>query len=165
MATQSVDADNARNLYRFCGMACWQYIDGPAAEPVRMPTWPGSLLQCIGNAYAWSQLIDRLIPVLHCLWHIRTAYWQSSIAYLEAYSVRPQYHSWSVTQSHAYLRSHHSTSPMMQGELHRWYENCEMRTIVLSDDAGSGIVDPFWFPGGHQLERVEGMPSIQPQNC
>ncbi len=42
---------------------------------------------------------------------------------------------------------------MMQGELHRWYENCEMRTIVLSDDAGNGNVDPLWFPGGHQLQR------------
>ncbi len=41
----------------------------------------------------------------------------------------------------------------LQGELHRWYENCEMRTIVLSDDAGNGTVDPLWFPGGHQLQR------------
>ena len=48
---------------------------------------------------------------------------------------------------------------MMQGELHRWYENCEMRSIVLSDDAGSGNVDPLWFPGGHQLQR-EGKPLI-----
>lgn len=42
---------------------------------------------------------------------------------------------------------------MMQGELHRWYENCEMRTIVLSDDAGNGNLDPLWFPGGHQLQQ------------
>ena len=44
----------------------------------------------------------------------------------------------------------------MQGELHRWYENCEMRTIVLSDDAGSGALDPLWFPGGHQLRNIKG---------
>ena len=31
-----------------------------------------------------------------------------------------------------------------------------MRTIVLSDDAGSGALDPLWFPGGHQLHDVEG---------
>lgn len=41
----------------------------------------------------------------------------------------------------------------VQGELHRWYENCEMRTIVLSDDSGSGSLDPLWFPGGNQLKR------------
>ena len=41
----------------------------------------------------------------------------------------------------------------MQGELHRWYENCEMRTIVLSDDSGHGSLDPLWFPGGNQLQR------------
>lgn len=45
---------------------------------------------------------------------------------------------------------------MMQGELHRWYENCEMRTIVLSDDASSGALDPLWFPGGHQLHNIKG---------
>ena len=28
-----------------------------------------------------------------------------------------------------------------------------MRTIVLSDDAGNGNVDPLSFPGGHQLHR------------
>ena len=31
-----------------------------------------------------------------------------------------------------------------------------MRTIVLSDDAGSGALDPLWFPGGHQLHNIEG---------
>lgn len=54
---------------------------------------------------------------------------------------------------------------VLQGELHRWYENCEMRTIVLSDDAGSGNTDPLWFPGGHQLERVEGVPPVQLLHC
>ena len=31
-----------------------------------------------------------------------------------------------------------------------------MRTIVLSDDAGSGAPDPLWFPGGHQLQNIKG---------
>lgn len=31
-----------------------------------------------------------------------------------------------------------------------------MRTIVLSDDAGSGALDPLWFPGGHQLQNIKG---------
>lgn len=51
----------------------------------------------------------------------------------------------------------HASAPI-QGELHRWYENCEMRTIVLSEDAGSGNVDPLWFPGGHQLQREGAKP-------
>ena len=42
---------------------------------------------------------------------------------------------------------------LVQTELHRWYENCEMRTIVLSDDSSEGGLDPLWFPGGNQLER------------
>ena len=45
---------------------------------------------------------------------------------------------------------------LLQGELHRWYENCEMRTLVLADDAGIGALDPFWFPGGHQLQNIKG---------
>ena len=52
----------------------------------------------------------------------------------------------------------------LQGELHRWYENCEMRTIVLSDDAGDGTTDPLWFPGGHQLQR-EGMTPAMDDLC
>lgn len=42
---------------------------------------------------------------------------------------------------------------VLQLELQRWYENCEMRTIVLSDDSGAGGLDPLWFPGGNQLQR------------
>lgn len=49
-------------------------------------------------------------------------------------------------------------STTVQGELHRWYENCEMRTIVLSDNAGEGNLDPLWFPGGHQLQREGAAP-------
>lgn len=53
------------------------------------------------------------------------------------------------------------TSSLVQGELHRWYENCEMRTVVLSDDSGSGTLDPLWFPGGHQLQQEGAEPPTQ----
>lgn len=40
-------------------------------------------------------------------------------------------------------------SPVVQGELHRWYENCEMRTVVLADGgAAAAPQDPLHFPGG-----------------
>ncbi len=29
------------------------------------------------------------------------------------------------------------------------YENCELRTITLSDGGGAGVPDLTWFPGGH----------------
>ncbi|EFN59905.1 hypothetical protein CHLNCDRAFT_29140 [Chlorella variabilis] len=32
--------------------------------------------------------------------------------------------------------------------LQRWYENCEMRTLVLSDGGGMGVPDKTWFRGG-----------------
>ena len=42
----------------------------------------------------------------------------------------------------------------LQKEMHRWYENCELRSLLLSNKAGpSGSVDPVWFPGGDQLSR------------
>ncbi len=35
----------------------------------------------------------------------------------------------------------------------RRYENCEMRTVIISDGGGdSGGLDPLWFPGGHKLD-------------
>ncbi|KAK9915171.1 hypothetical protein WJX75_005575 [Coccomyxa subellipsoidea] len=47
----------------------------------------------------------------------------------------------------------HQVSTTVQGELRRWYENCEMRTVIISDGGGeSGGLDPLWFPGGHRLE-------------
>lgn len=32
--------------------------------------------------------------------------------------------------------------------MQRWYENCEMRTLVLSDGGGAGVPDKMWFRGG-----------------
>ncbi|BDA43351.1 Phosphoglycerate mutase-like protein [Coccomyxa sp. Obi] len=47
----------------------------------------------------------------------------------------------------------HQVSTTVQGELRRWYENCEMRTVVICDGGGeSGGLDPLWFPGGHNLK-------------
>ena len=40
----------------------------------------------------------------------------------------------------------HSTD--VQGELHRWFENCELRSVVLADaDAGKQPAHPHAFPG------------------
>jgi hypothetical protein len=42
----------------------------------------------------------------------------------------------------------------VQGTLHRWYENCEMRSIVLADEAATApaelraSADDWHFPGG-----------------
>ena len=33
------------------------------------------------------------------------------------------------------------------------YENCEMRSVILSDTSGeSGGLDPLFFPGGHSIK-------------
>lgn len=49
-------------------------------------------------------------------------------------------HSWRPVTAHRWLR--------LQGEMERWFENCELRTLVLSDARGEGNLDPLWFPGG-----------------
>ncbi|KAL4853906.1 Phosphoglycerate mutase-like protein [Chlorella vulgaris] len=37
----------------------------------------------------------------------------------------------------------------VQSELHKWYDNCEMRTVVLCDEDGAhNHADPLWFQGG-----------------
>ncbi|PRW60329.1 phosphoglycerate mutase [Chlorella sorokiniana] len=42
--------------------------------------------------------------------------------------------------------------------LQRWYENCEMRTVVLSDGGGAGVPDRTWFRGGEAYaEPQKGM--------
>lgn len=39
-------------------------------------------------------------------------------------------------------------STLVQGELHKWYENCEMRSIVVADEqAVNKQPDPSHFPG------------------
>jgi hypothetical protein len=35
------------------------------------------------------------------------------------------------------------------------YENCEMRTVVLSDGGGGGLADMSWFPGGHAYSEPQ----------
>lgn len=41
-----------------------------------------------------------------------------------------------------------TASSTVQGELHRWYENCELRSIVVVDEqANSKGSDPHHFPG------------------
>ncbi|PNW75247.1 hypothetical protein CHLRE_12g518950v5 [Chlamydomonas reinhardtii] len=49
----------------------------------------------------------------------------------------------------------HGAATQVQGELHKWYENCEMRTVVLTDDSDEGVAaashgatDPWHFAGG-----------------
>ena len=52
------------------------------------------------------------------------------------------------------------------------YENCEMRTVIISDTSGeSGGLDPLFFPGGHSIkepgnEPVQAIRDLQskPQN-
>lgn len=39
-------------------------------------------------------------------------------------------------------------STLVQGELHKWFENCELRTIVVADEqAMDKQQDPGHFPG------------------
>jgi hypothetical protein len=45
----------------------------------------------------------------------------------------------------------HSAAPPVQSELHKWYDNCEMRTVVLADEGGTHPhPDPLHFHGGHR---------------
>ncbi|PRW45389.1 phosphoglycerate mutase 1 isoform X2 [Chlorella sorokiniana] len=36
----------------------------------------------------------------------------------------------------------HAAAPTVQGELHKWYENCEMRTVVLADEGAPHCTFP-----------------------
>ncbi|GFR43713.1 hypothetical protein Agub_g4823 [Astrephomene gubernaculifera] len=54
-------------------------------------------------------------------------------------------------------------APSVMGEMHRWYDNCEMRSVVLCDEGGGGEGgerregDPWHFAGGvHAGEEVVG---------
>lgn len=41
-----------------------------------------------------------------------------------------------------------SASTTIAGELHRWFENCELRSVVVSDQqAQHKQADPMQFPG------------------
>ncbi|GAB4821611.1 hypothetical protein N2152v2_008657 [Parachlorella kessleri] len=46
-------------------------------------------------------------------------------------------------------------SKRVRENLQRWYENCEMRTVVLSDGGGGGVADMTWFPGGHAYSEPQ----------
>jgi broad specificity phosphatase PhoE len=39
--------------------------------------------------------------------------------------------------------------------LQRWYENCEMRTVVMADGGGAGVADVTWFKGGHAFDEPQ----------
>ena len=50
----------------------------------------------------------------------------------------------------------------LQGELQKWYNNCEMRTVVLSDPTnGHDNADPYHF-AGHLPEAEQGLDITQP---
>lgn len=40
-------------------------------------------------------------------------------------------------------------------KVQRWYENCEMRSLVLCDGGGGGAPDVTWFPGGHAYNEPQ----------
>ena len=42
------------------------------------------------------------------------------------------------------------------------YENCEMRTVVLSDGGGGGVADMTWFPGGHAATEPQEVRRAHP---
>lgn len=42
-------------------------------------------------------------------------------------------------------------SLVLQRELQTWYQNCEMRTVILSSSEGEGGHDPYWFEGGKNI--------------
>jgi len=44
----------------------------------------------------------------------------------------------------------------VRNKLQKWYENCEMRTLVLSDSGGAGVVDETHFQGGHAAVEPQG---------
>eukprot|EP00887_Chlorella_sp_A99_P002998 scaffold9.g2998.t1 len=54
----------------------------------------------------------------------------------------------------------------VRDNLQRWYENCEMRTVVLSDGGGAGIPDRTWFRGGEAYnEPQKGLLASHPINA
>lgn len=42
-------------------------------------------------------------------------------------------------------------SDPVKRELQTWYQNCEMRTVILSSSEGEGGHDPYWFEGGKNI--------------
>ncbi|KAG2499069.1 hypothetical protein HYH03_003252 [Edaphochlamys debaryana] len=80
------------------------------------------------------------------------------LAFLKWLAARPERSIAVVTHSsflHFTLGTFaHQAAQPVQAELHKWYENCEMRSVVLSDDSEEGaeavgaVKDPWHFAGG-----------------
>lgn len=73
-------------------------------------------------------------------------------AFMEQLLERPEQHIAVVSHSsflHFMLTNYgHGSSQVIAGELHKWYENCEMRSVVVVDEhAGAKAHDPAHFPG------------------
>lgn len=50
----------------------------------------------------------------------------------------------------------HAAAPSVQSELHKWFETCELRTVVLADEGGAhGHADMLHFPGEHSVNMEE----------
>ncbi len=47
----------------------------------------------------------------------------------------------------------HECAHGVQEEMHRGFDNCELRTMVITDAAGGGRFNPTWFPGGRECLR------------
>ncbi|GAB4821241.1 hypothetical protein N2152v2_008287 [Parachlorella kessleri] len=68
---------------------------------------------------------------------------------------RPESHI--AVVSHGGLLQHslsnlgRTAAPAVQGELHLWFKNCEMRSVMLADEGGTHHPDRWSFPGGHQV--------------
>lgn len=42
----------------------------------------------------------------------------------------------------------HECGESVQNYLHKGFDNCELRSIILSDTSGMSRPNPTWFPGG-----------------
>ncbi|GIL47218.1 hypothetical protein Vafri_4091 [Volvox africanus] len=82
------------------------------------------------------------------------------LAFLKWIATRPERHIAVVTHSsflHFTLSCFgQGASEAAQGEMHKWYDNCEMRSLALTDDseaavaaqAAAGVRDEWHYPGG-----------------
>ncbi|BDA42931.1 Phosphoglycerate mutase-like protein 1 [Coccomyxa sp. Obi] len=47
----------------------------------------------------------------------------------------------------------HECAHSVQEEMHRGFDNCEMRSMIITDAAGGGRFNSSWFPGGRACLR------------
>lgn len=47
----------------------------------------------------------------------------------------------------------HECAHSVQEEMHRGFDNCEMRSMIITDAAGGGRFNSSWFPGGRECLR------------